>query len=256
MIKKTTSKQTIAIVVLTILLVLSIAFGATYSYFNGSSEGYISGNVVTATLDVALTGPDGQASSFSLHTEGSEVIPGQPLNNTALKVNNLSPVTTYMVVTFALGIQDNDTNVTTLDYIDAMDFRTNNGVVGDGWRKYSHLCNDGVSKIHTLVYLGNNNKGSTVSKGMGDGVFQARPSADADNESLVFDADCLRVPKSWTNDMQGKTFIVMFKAYVIQSTALSENYPDIVNDDVLVRTAGIAKAVINEFTLDTTSTSI
>lgn len=249
MVKKGTSKQNIAIIVLSILLLLSIIFGTTYSYFNGASQELISGTITTATLTVSLSGADelGQTTPFELHTGSDKVIPGQPLHNTRLQIKNESPVNTYMMVSYALTIiNDDDENPIDTSILDVLDLQTE--AVGDGWRKYDYTCKDTRTKICTLIYLGSLYSGLSVASGEGDGIFLA----SGPNTSLVLHADCIKVPTTWQNEMQGKTISVSFTAYVLQSEALSERYPDVVNSNLQTRTAGIAKAMVEEFRLDNT----
>lgn len=247
MIQKSRSKQNIAIVVLSLLLLLSIVFGSTYSYFNGTSKNLISGTITTATLSVELTGVDSnkEETTFILSTSPDKIVPGQPLNNTALQIKNTSVVSTYMVVVYALYIHDpeniEDTTPAPSDMV-AMD--VNEEVVGDGWKRYYYTCKDNSSIINTLIYLGDNGNGS--------GVFEASANGEA-KTSLVLHADALKVPSTWSNNMQGKTVSLRFTAHIIQSDYLQEKYMDIKNTDVQVRIGAIATAIVSEFNLDKTT---
>ena len=245
--KKVTSKQNIAIIVLAILLLISIGFGVTYSYFNGrSTELTNNGSVTLATLHVEINGYDtleNKTTEFSLHTDGSEVVPGQPLSNTALQISNSSPVDTYMVVVYSLHIVDNPTNIDTTK-MEAMDIQESS--VGDGWRKQVYTCNDTETKINLLVYLGGED-------GNGSGVFSKSVDPTNPRTSLVLNSDCLKVPESWDNDMQGKTVTLSFTAYIIQAEAMKNVYPDIQNSDMLIRKNAISEMFVTEFAMDTTT---
>lgn len=252
MIKKGASKQNIAIIVLSVLLVLSIIFGTTYSYFNGASQDLVSGTVTTATLSVSISGVDesGQTTPFELHTGSDKVIPGQPLHNTRLQIKNESPVNTYMMVLYTLNIINNDDdNPIDTSVMEVLDLKED--AVGDGWRKFDYTCNDTKTKLCTLVYLGNKKSGETVADGEGDGVFISSASTGI-STSLVLHPDCIKIPTSWENEMQGKTISVTFTAYVVQSVALHERYPDVGNEDLATRLQGISTAIIEEFALDRT----
>lgn len=245
--KKVTSKQNVAIIVLAILLLISIGFGVTYSYFNGrSAELTNNGSVTLATLSVEINGFDTdkqETTQFSLHTKGTEVVPGQPLSNTALQISNSSPVDTYMVVVYSLHIVDNPTNIDTTK-MEAMDIQDSS--VGDGWRKHLYTCNDTESKINFLVYLGGTN-------GNGSGIFTKAINSTTPNKSLVLGSDCLKVPESWNNDMQGKEVTLSFTAYIIQADAIANVYPNILDSDVNIRTKAIAETFVAEFAMDTTT---
>lgn len=253
--KKVTSKQNIAIIVLSVLLLISIGFGATYSYFNGRSNTLTNnGKVTLATMTVDFTYEGKEAGKdsttpFTLHSSGTRVVPGQPLSNIALAIDNKCPVDTYMVVVYSLHIIETETIngeptevLKPAPEVVAMDIREES--VGDGWRKNIKTCRDEKTLICMLVYMGDN--------GVGDGIFH---TTDEDQKSKVLDSECLKVPESWGNDMQGKTVTLTFTAYVIQAEAISNAYPNILpskTPGVEERTDAIAQMFIDEFNLDTT----
>ena len=252
--KKKTSKQNIAIIVLSFLLLISIGFGATYSYFNGRSEDLTNnGSVTMATLEVKLNYDEDKQSTtpFGLHTSGGEVVPGQPLSNTALQISNLSPVDVYTIVVYSLQIIENEQPVDAPSEMEPMDLQSSS--VGSGWRKASYTKKDTVGKVHALVYLGDKDlSGNSTTAGEGYGVFPKATTKPA--KSLVLDPSCLQVPESWDNKMQGKTVTLSFVAYIIQAEAVVSQYPDIENADVETRTAAILEMFVSEFSeLDTTS---
>lgn len=251
MAKKGISKQNIAIIVLSILLLLSIVFGATYSYFNGTAENKIAGSITTATLTVYLGGEDfSNSSSFDLHSGGGNVVPGQALYNTELRIKVDSTISTYMMVTYTMTIyndkdmQEVNTGIdpTVWDILDL-----NPEAAGQNWQICNYLCNDQKTKICTLIYMGDNGVfNPTVSH------YPASKNID-NNVSIVLQAGALRVPTPWTNDFQGKTIAVTFSAYVVQSTALFDKYPSINTSDPDNRREAIGDAIITEFDLDKTT---
>lgn len=253
MAKKGISKQNIAIIVLSILLLLSIVFGATYSYFNGSAENKIAGSITTATLKVDLSGPDiSDSSSFSLHTGDNSVVPGQALSNTELRIKVDSTINTYMLVTYSMTIYNDkdkqeintDIDPTVWDILDI-----NPDAAGQNWQIYNHLCEDGKTKICSLVYMGDDLLGV-----FNPNVSHYPASKNIENNvSIVLQAGALRVPTPWTNDFQGKTIAVTFSAYVVQAEALEQAYPAIITSDPDDRREAIAQAIISEFGLDKTT---
>lgn len=257
MVKKRMSKQNVMIIILSVLLLLSLIFGATYAYFSGSSNTLTSGYITTAVLNVNLNpaDEDGNVSSDEFQLEVTEdkrknVVPGQPLTNTALQVTNTSPVATYMVVTYSLKLGTKEEAEDAPQTYDVMNLRGE--AVGAGWSQYVYTCKDGQSKISTLVYLGSKFDGRDVELGYGDGIFSKELNDDKDY-TKVLNSDCLIVPYTWDNEMQGKTIFVTFTAYVLQVQGLSANYPDVTNVNVETRKQAIAKAVISEFSLDKTT---
>lgn len=245
MTKKGASKQNIVIIVLSVLLLLSIIFGTTYSYFNGSADNKIAGSITTATLRIELGGSDfSDSSSFSLHQGDDKVVPGHPLQNTELRIMIDSTISTYMMVTYSMEIGNEDPDdpidTSTMEVLDLQD-----NVTGQNWKIYNYTCNDGKSKICTLIYMGDN------------GVFNPNVSHYAsnknipDNVSVVLQAGALRVPTSWENNMQGKTISVTFSAYAVQAVAFGDQFKEAENENDLCER--IAKAMIEEFALDTTT---
>jgi len=232
------------------LLLISIGFGVTYSYFNGRSNELSNvGNVTMATLKVEIDGVDettGQTTPFSLHNSSTHVVPGQPLSNTALQISNSSPVDTYMAVVYYLSIVEpgpwtEDTNPNELEAMDIQE-----ASVGDGWRKVIQTAEDGKTKINMLIYMG-------AEGGKEDGIFDSDLN---DNTSLILDSGSLKVPESWGNELQGATVTLTFVAYVIQADAISNKYPNITTTntpDVVDRTQEIANMFIKEFSLDNTT---
>lgn len=261
MVKKRISKQNVIIIILSVLLLVSVGFGATYAYFSGSSKQLTSGYITTAVLHVnlsAIPDEDHQSDTFQLVAEPNnddklrdKVVPGQSLTNTALEIQNTSPVETYMMVVYKLAILGKVPNAPDQTIPDASKIKAlelTKDAVGDGWRMITHTCRDGSSLINALVYLGDN--------GTGNGVFTPKESID-ECKSLVLNADCLRVPSNWGNEMQGTKIQVTFTGYVLQSTGLDLNYKnelEVINGpDAQARAEAIAKIMINEFyDIDTT----
>ena len=256
------SKQNIAIIILSALLILSLGFGATYAYFSGSSDQLVSGYITTAVLNVELDPLDTlnnklDKTSFELEMNSKKnIIPGQPLSNTALQVTNTSPVPTYMMVVYTLQILEKLDNAPDKDIPDASKMEAMNiqeDAVGDGWRMVAHTCNDGSTIISSLVYLGDN--------GNGNGVCNAattNPDGSVKGvESKVLSAGCLMVPPSWDNKMQGAKIRLTFTAYILQVEGLSINYPQLsgknFNDLTGERKAEVlADVMIKEHRIDTT----
>lgn len=258
MIKKGTSKQNIAIIVLIVLLLLSITFGATYSYFNGSTNQVTGGSITTAILRIDLAGEyDPSQIEIGSGRDGitilqGKIVPGQPLANTALSIYNYSEVATYMMVIFTFSAEKATTGevVDTKD-LDVLDIQ--DGSTCDGWVKHTYTCNDG-SKMYGVVYMGNSESGEI---GKGDGVIPKWQDAVTDpnaNYSIlnVLTSDCLQAPTSWGNALQGCTLTFSFTAYAVQTEGMSEIYTGIVNENYDVRRSAIAKAIIELNGLDNT----
>ena len=108
MVKKKVSGQTIAIIILAMLLLVSIVFGGVYAYYSARSS-KVYGNIVMANLKINLTSKleDGDqtgetGSSEIMISNNTDVVPGQPLTNTPLTIENLSSVPIYLVVVYQI----------------------------------------------------------------------------------------------------------------------------------------------------------
>ena len=103
MVKKKFSGQTIAIIILAVLLLITIAFGGVYAFYTAKSN-KISGKIVMANLKISLvTETDKSDKSEIVISNGVNVVPGQPLENSPLIVKNLSSVGIYLVVVYEIN---------------------------------------------------------------------------------------------------------------------------------------------------------
>ena len=108
MTKKKLSGQTVTIIILAILLLLTCIFGGVYAYYSTTSS-KISGIVQMANLKIQMNagGTGSSGSSELLHTN-SYYIPGQVLPNTALTVTNSSNTKVYLAVVYTVKAINND----------------------------------------------------------------------------------------------------------------------------------------------------
>lgn len=108
MTKKKLSGQTVTIIILAILLLLTCIFGGVYAYYSTTSS-KISGIVQMANLKIQMNagGTGSSGSSELLHTN-SYYIPGQVLPNTALTVTNSSNTNVYLAVVYTVKAYYND----------------------------------------------------------------------------------------------------------------------------------------------------
>ncbi|MBO5954962.1 MAG: hypothetical protein J6Q13_03245 [Clostridia bacterium] len=108
MVKKKFSGQTIAIIILAIMLILAIGFGGVYAFYTARSNQVI-GKVQLATLSIRLdptNDPEGSTESEESQIAISNyvnVVPGQALENTPLKVLNESEsINIYLAVVYKI----------------------------------------------------------------------------------------------------------------------------------------------------------
>lgn len=109
MVKKKISGQTIAIIVLVFILILTIGFGAVYAYFSTTSNS-VTGKITMANLNIDLraehTDTDGDDTASSDKSEiilsSTNVLPDQTLKNSALVVMNGSDADVYLIVVYRI----------------------------------------------------------------------------------------------------------------------------------------------------------
>ncbi len=109
MTKKKLSGQTITIIVLAILLLLTCVFGGVYAYYSTTSS-KISGIVKMANLKIEMNAGSGSSGSSEILNTNSYYIPGQVLPNTALTVTNSSNTPVYIAVVYTVKAINNDPN--------------------------------------------------------------------------------------------------------------------------------------------------
>ncbi len=100
MVKKKVSGQTIAIIILTVCLLLTIGFGGVFAYYTARSN-KISGEIVMANLKISLNGASGESGKSEIViTNKTDLLPTQSLGNSPLTVQNLSSVPIYLVLVY------------------------------------------------------------------------------------------------------------------------------------------------------------
>ena len=101
MFKKKLSGQTVVIVILTILLLLTLCFGGVFAYYTYSSS-KITGEIMMASLSIDLeTSNSTDKSVISISNKG-QVVPGEKLKNSALYLRNSSSVGVYIAIVYEI----------------------------------------------------------------------------------------------------------------------------------------------------------
>ncbi len=108
MVKRKLSGQTLAIIILGVLLLITITFGGVYAYYTARTS-QVTGKILMANLNIALGAGPGESdqSEIIIYNEGY-IVPGQILNNTPLVIRNLSTVEILLVVAYELNAQKTD----------------------------------------------------------------------------------------------------------------------------------------------------
>ena len=245
MIKKKSNSQNLVIVILSILLLISIAFGVTYSYYNGKSN-LIKGTITTANLSIRLFGQSdfGQTSEFSISAPFGEefLVPGNKLNNVELNLINKCTQSTYMVVVYSLSAFKNDEtkeDVTDrLTNMPAISFK-NNSIDSNIWKPISYKCQNINSTLTCLV-----------------GINPFEPMGNSDGLLVnILQANSIEIPGEWDNVLQNCCVTISVVAYAIQSDYLPPEYSDPIliaeaNNDIEAKTQAIAKATLQICQID------
>lgn len=225
MVKKKLSGQTIAIVILAILLLLAIGFGGVYSFYTARSN-KVSGTIVMANLSIELkadgiVGQTGKTDIFISNGVNVNVVPGQKLKNSKLSVINNSSVPIYLMVVYYLkaSILDSQGNVVSdvtdtctnpvlglgYQYVNDANEYTQTGAVADvPWVDYVFDASEvegGENKIYRcLVYT------SPIEK---------------EEDKTVIGKDELALHHTMGNTYQQATISMTFQAFAIASASFS-----------------------------------
>lgn len=225
MVKKKLSGQTIAIIILAILLLLAIGFGGVYSYYTARSN-KVSGTIVMANLEIELTadgevGQTGKTDIFISNGVNVNVVPGQKLKNSKLSVVNNSSVPIYLMVVYYLkaDILDQEGNVVSpvndtytnpvlglgYLYVNDVSVYSQTGAVSDSpWVDYVFDASDvegGEDKAYRcLVYT------SPIEK---------------EEDKTVIGKDDLALHHSMGNSYQQATISMTFQAFAIASSSFT-----------------------------------
>lgn len=245
MIKKKTSKQNVIIAILCILLIISIVFGFTYSYYNGNSN-LVKGTITTANLSIELHDDTGKTSEFSISAPFGEeyLVPGNNLNNVELNIFNKSTRPTYMVVVYTLSAIKVDTGEDISDLLKdspAISFQEN-AINRDVWTPIIYEC-ENSNAIYTCL--------------VGNEIFQGK----GDSEGVyinVLSENSIKLPgKEWGNVLQNCNVTISITAYAMQAEGFDPEDPFIVeltnaqnNNDVVGAAQIIATKVLQVCQVD------
>ena len=216
MIKKKSNTQNIIIVILCILLLISIAFGATYSYYNGRSN-LIKGSITTANLAIELQDSQWTKAEFFLSTDVSEkhFIPGNSLENVELNIFNKCSIKTYMVILYSLTAVKNPEKgegkgeVIDVSTTPAVRFNLEK-VNTTSWKYIDYECQNITATYTCLV---------------GINEFEGRQVNQEGQKIDVIKANAITIPaKEWGNDLQNCKVTISVQAYAIQSENLEAKY--------------------------------
>ena len=252
MIKKKTSGQSIVIVILSILLLVSIGFGVTYSYYNGKTN-LVTGSITTANLSIALHGEQfGQTTEFSISAPINEafLVPGNGLYNLKLNLYNQCNEDTYIVVVYSLSAIKTLENGSKVDITPQL---TNTPAIGfqegafdsQKWKSITYNCTNLTNTSYTCL--------------VGLNSFASRDLSTDGYYINVLQENKIKIPEQWTNLLQNCDVTISIMAYAIQST-LSEEYSAAIDiaqaqNDMEAKAQAIAKATLEICKVDVKPTN-
>lgn len=209
MVKKKLSGQTIAIIVLVVLLILTIGFGGVYAYYSARSNS-VSGKIVMANLKISMESGTSDKSEIVI-SNGVNVVPGQPLENSPLIIRNLSSVNIYLVVVYEINATTEDSAIIPDEYI--------NPVLGLGTEYINSINTDasrdrGVTNTDWIDYVFNAEEEGRYYRCLVSTVDFA-PTKDEDNGIIVIGEDKLALAGAMGNEYQRTTISFTFQAYAI-----------------------------------------
>lgn len=215
MVKKKLSGQTIAIIILTVLLVLTIGFGGVYAYQTARSK-KVTGKIVMANLTISMEAGGSEKSEIVI-SNGVNIVPGQPLENSALTIHNKSSVEVYLVVVYQIDAEtiadEKEDRVQIVDefkgslididveYINPIqtEYSTDLGVGNKDWIDYVFYGEQEDKYYRCLV--------STKSYG----------ETAVDNPIVVIGEDKMSLSGYMSNAYQNTNITLTFQAYAIAS---------------------------------------
>lgn len=194
MVKKKVSGQTIAIIILSILLLLAISFGGVYAYYTNATK-TIYGEIRMAYLHINLiTDTDNSDFSQILQSNGL-FVPGQRLKNSPLIIENKSNTETYLVVVYKVN-----TDKEVVDYDDSKPL-IDIGLTNESlWSDYLFVSYDGGVRTRCLVTK--------------TAVPAVPTDADPD-QIIVIGKDELKIPSTWGNGYMNMNIGFSFQAFAI-----------------------------------------
>lgn len=205
MIKKKSNSQNLIIIILAILLVVSIAFGVTYSVYNGKTN-LVKGTITTANLAIELHNDSGKTTEFSISAPYGEeyLIPGNNLNNIELNLFNKSNRETFIVVLYTLSatkISTGEDVSNELKNTPAISFR-DNAINTDVWLPISYQCTNTTGTYTCLV-----------------GIDEFEGKGDTSGYYInVLPTNSIKIPAAeWGKELMDCNVTISVMAYAVQA---------------------------------------
>lgn len=212
MIKKKISGQTIAIIILAIMLVLSIGFGGVYAFYSSRSN-KISGKIMMANLKIALDSGTSEKTEIVI-SNGVNVVPGQPLENSPLIIRNLSSVNVYLVIVYEVNATKQSDKTTVVDERKVPVLGLGLEYINSIHPEYSSTIS--VSNNQWVDYVFNAEEESKTYRCLVS-IVSFAPTAEDESGITVIPENKLSLSGQMGNEYQGTMLAFTFQAYAIGS---------------------------------------
>ncbi len=205
--KKKVSGQTVAIIVLAILLLLTACFGGVFAYYSTASN-RVHGSVTMANLRIEFQIGDNPVESGQSNVFVSDgiYVPGQYLENSPLTVINESNTPIYLAVVYKVNVFEGDIDITdALTQGNPLTIDVGAGTDGSIWTDY--------------LFTGTNSQDEEVSFRC---LITTTPQPSSQRDITVIAENALKLPSSWGDELQSKKISFSFQAYAIGSNSLAD----------------------------------
>lgn len=203
MANKKVSGQTIVIIVLAILLILTVCFGGVYAYYS-SRTSMVSGRIIMANLEISVDSSSGMSETLI-----SQDIywPGMTLKNSSLTIKNSSNTDIYIAVVYSVVCyQDNEQEFIKYD--------TSQPIIDVGADKEGSLWTD--------YEFRSTRKGEEIAIRC---LITKEPVLTTTSKVEVIPEDGLKLSVHMGDEFQRKIISFMFQAYAISSGSVESEFP-------------------------------
>lgn len=212
MTKKKLSGQTITIIILAILLLVTVIFGGVYAYYSQKST-QVQGMIKMANLNIEMKASGSSSSDIILNTN-AVYVPGQNLQNTALTVTNTSNTNIYLVVVYSVKAIKYDEHNNRVGEITDYDFKNPVIDIAD------NIDATGKKKWEDFRFQDSTNNTDFRYLIIADPI--APPVEGQSNVIDVIPEGKLMLSRELGNNYQACTITLTFSAYCIGSDSLQD----------------------------------
>lgn len=245
MVKKKISGQTLSIIILACLLLVTIVFGGVYAFQTARSN-KVSGKIVMANLKVSLdTTSWGSDKSEIIISREEHFVPGQYLDNYPLIIRNLSTVNVYLIVVYEVNAKK-ETEHGIVPVNDKFD-KSLIQVGVDYYNPSKNISNVQASNRKDwidYVFVGTNEEtGETKTYRCLVSTIAFTPTKESDAGITVIGEDQLMLSPQMDDDYQTSSISLTFQAYAIAA----DSFDGVITSDTSItqKSQEIVKAIYN-----------